>query len=129
MTSTGLRAWSPGQSPLQKTPGTLLHCRNARHVYYIGPTLNQHWLNDFSRWRSKSCPANTEHSHRAVSMLAHRLRRWPNIETTLGVCWVVLIRAQTGITFPQTAVTVYFCSRPTQLLLFAFAWQHIGGDN
>ena len=23
-------------------------------VYYIGPTLNQHWLNDFSRWRSRS---------------------------------------------------------------------------
>ena len=60
-------------------------------------------------------------------MLAHRLRCWPNIETALGVCWVVLIRAQTGITFRQTAVTVYFHS--TQLLLFAFARQRIGGDN
>ena len=31
-------------------------------------------------------PANTRHSHNAVSMLAHRLRRWPNIETALGEC-------------------------------------------
>ena len=29
-------------------------------------------------------PANTGHSPKAVSMLAHRLRRWPNIETALG---------------------------------------------
>ena len=29
-------------------------------------------------------PANTRHSPNAVSMLAHRLRRWPNIETALG---------------------------------------------
>ena len=32
--------------------------------------------------------ANTKHSPNAVSMLAHRLRRWPNIETTLGECLV-----------------------------------------
>ena len=38
---------------------------------------------------------------------------------------MVLIRAQ--ITIRRTAVTVYFHS--TQLLPFAFAWQHIGGDN
>ena len=31
-------------------------------------------------------PTNTEHSPNAVSMLAHRLRRWPNIETALGEC-------------------------------------------
>ena len=36
---------------------------------------------------------------------------------------MVLIRAQTAITFRQTA---YFCS--TQLLLFVFARQRIGGD-
>ena len=29
---------------------------------------------------------NTGHSPKAVSMLAHRLRRWPNIETALGEC-------------------------------------------
>ena len=39
---------------------------------------------------------------------------------------MVLIRAQTAITFRQTAVTAYF--RSTQLLLFAFAWQRIGGE-
>ena len=31
-------------------------------------------------------PANTGHSPKAVSMLAHRLWRWPNIETALGEC-------------------------------------------
>ena len=36
---------------------------------------------------------------------------------------MVLIRAQTAITFRQTAVTVYF--RSTQLLLFAFARQRL----
>ena len=32
----------------------------------------------------ESIPANTSTWPNAVSMLAHRLRRWPNIETTLG---------------------------------------------
>ena len=36
---------------------------------------------------------------------------------------MVLIRAQTAITFRQTAVTAY--SSSTQLLLFAFAWQQL----
>ena len=31
-------------------------------------------------------PANTGKSPNAVSMLAHRRRRWPNIETALGEC-------------------------------------------
>ena len=31
-------------------------------------------------------PATTGHLPNAVSMLAHRLRRWPNIETALGEC-------------------------------------------
>ena len=31
-----------------------------------------------------SSPANTGYSHNAVSMLAHRLRCWPNFETALG---------------------------------------------
>ena len=37
---------------------------------------------------TKRCgyPANAEHSPNAVSMLAHRLRRWPNIETALCEC-------------------------------------------
>ena len=33
-------------------------------------------------------PANTGHLPNAVSMLAHRLRRWTNIETALGECLV-----------------------------------------
>ena len=31
-------------------------------------------------------PANTGHSSNAVSILVHRLRRWPNIETALDEC-------------------------------------------
>ena len=31
-------------------------------------------------------PSNTGNSPNAISMLAHRLRRWPNIETALGKC-------------------------------------------
>ena len=90
MTSTGLSASSPGHLPLTKTPGT----PQCIFTYYTDPTLNQHWLNDSSRWRSSS--------------------------------YMVLIRAQTAITFWQTAVTA--CFRSTQLLLFAFARQRIGGE-
>ena len=35
---------------------------------------------------ARTCPANTTHSPNAVSLLVHRLRRWPNIETALGEC-------------------------------------------
>ena len=34
----------------------------------------------------QSLPANTGHSPSSVSMLAHRLRRWPNIGTALDEC-------------------------------------------
>ena len=33
-------------------------------------------------------PSNTRHSPNAVSMLVHRLRRWPTIETALSECLV-----------------------------------------
>ena len=36
----------------------------------------------------KHIPANTGHSPNAVPMLAHRLRRWSSIETSLGECAV-----------------------------------------
>ena len=36
--------------------------------------------------RATSVSANTGHSPNAVSMLAHRFRSWPNIETALGEC-------------------------------------------
>ena len=38
----------------------------------------------FAFVRSTAILANTGHSPNAVSMLAHRLRRWSNIETALG---------------------------------------------
>ena len=34
----------------------------------------------------RNFPANTGNSPDDVSMLAHRLRRWPNIEEALGEC-------------------------------------------
>ena len=44
----------------------------------------------FTAWSSSQAryvsPAKTGHSPEAVSMLAHRLRRWPNFETALGEC-------------------------------------------
>ena len=40
--------------------------------------------------RQDDFSANTGHSPNAVSMLAHHLRRWPNIETALGECPVLL---------------------------------------
>ena len=49
----------------------------ARHDSVVGT-----WpLHDTS---SLSCPANTGYSHNAVSLLAHRLRLWPIMETALG---------------------------------------------
>ena len=39
----------------------------------------------------KTFPANTWHLPNAVSMLAHRLRRWPNIETAMGECRVFAV--------------------------------------
>ena len=39
-----------------------------------GPTVDKHRAN---------FPADTKRSANVVSMLGHRLRRWPNIETTL----------------------------------------------
>ena len=38
------------------------------------------------QYSARPIPANTRHSPTAVSMLAHRLRRWPNIETALCEC-------------------------------------------
>ena len=34
-------------------------------------------------YEEQGYPANTSRSHNVGSMLAHRLRRWPNIEPTL----------------------------------------------
>ena len=57
-------------SPLQ------VQCRPI--VYDAGQTPILHWV-------SYILVANTWHSPNAVSMLTHSLRRWPVIETALGV--------------------------------------------
>ena len=49
----------------------------------IHPMLFQCWPTVFY---AGPIPTNTGHSLNVVSMLAHRLRRWPNIETALGEC-------------------------------------------
>ena len=41
-------------------------------------------------WSGRTIPVNRRHSPNAVSMLAHRLRRWLSIETALGVCLCLL---------------------------------------
>ena len=46
-----------------------------------GTTLIHHWVCCILR-------ANTWHSPKAVSMLTHSLRRWPDIETAVGDCIV-----------------------------------------
>ena len=96
-------------------PDTLSQCRFnvGPPVFDVGPTLNPHWFNVLS-FLSCVCRVGlylialphihmtqpppppppvpiafiTRHSSNAVSMLGHRLRRWPNIETALGVCIV-----------------------------------------
>ena len=40
--------------------------------------------------------ANKRHSPNAVSMLAHRLRRWTNIQTALGECLVFAVMFRTN---------------------------------
>ena len=54
-----------------RIPCLLPAVRRGTHVCYVQATV----------W-----PSNTGHSPNAVSMLAHRLRRWPNIETALDEC-------------------------------------------
>ena len=59
----------------------LVQCRQIG--YDSGPTLFQHWVCCVP---SSSTPANTCHLPNAVSMLAQRLWRWPDIKTVLGDC-------------------------------------------
>ena len=81
-------------------PANVRCCNN---VGPAGPTLIQRWI-IACVWNMQTLlhtaltltcitwyggtPANTRHSHNAVSMLGHRLRRWTNIETALIVCLV-----------------------------------------
>ena len=56
------------------------------------PTVDTIRLNYYTQYfilyrhRRQNIPANTGYSPNAVSMLGHRLRRWPNIEIALGEC-------------------------------------------
>ena len=68
-----------------------------RHVYYCKKPkgsiclLESKQILSFAftqQHRNRRSPANTGNSPNAVSILAHRLRRWPNIETALGECSV-----------------------------------------
>ena len=47
-------------------------------------------------------PANTRHSTNIVPMLVHRLRRWPNIDTTLDV-YNTTVQSQTAVTAYSTS--------------------------
>ena len=66
-------------------------------VFDAGPTLKQHWMN------APCLQTQTGHSPKAVSMVAHRLRRWSNIETALGECPVF---ANTNGAFTQSCFNV-----------------------
>ena len=65
----------PAAQPISDSMGQI--------VYDAGPTLLQHWD---CRILSRSTPVNTCHSPNTGSMLAQRIRRWPDIETALGDC-------------------------------------------
>ena len=60
----------------------MLYQRLRRCWYSIKPTLGDH-LHGFDRAAPLSFPANTRRQTNVDLMLAHRLRRWPNIKTTL----------------------------------------------
>ena len=49
-------------------------------------TMTQCWLNN--KWTLDHCPENTTHLDNIWPMLAHRLRRWPNIGQALSRCVV-----------------------------------------
>ena len=59
-----------------------------------GPALNLHWVNvscllGLDKYNiRKSNPIVTRHWAGVVLMLCHRLRRWPNVETSLAQCLV-----------------------------------------
>ena len=76
----------------------LVQCRSI--VYDAVPTL-------FNDWVCCILCANTWQSPNAVSILTHRLRRWPDIETALGDrttfsdCFIVM-RVTLSIPAPET---------------------------
>ena len=59
--------------------------------------------------------ANTGHSPNAVSMLAHRFRRWPNIETALGDCCVTAKTNTTRVPTNSLYFVALYFSMPQSL--------------
>ena len=70
-----------------------------------------------------SYPANTGYSHNAVSMLAHRPRRWPNIETALGE-WPVFAGILPINLSVQKGRHLQFLFTKTVNLLVYYRWQN-----
>ena len=101
-------AYTPNSGPmlgLRRSP-FLVQCPSI--VYDAGPALIQHWVCCILC----SCTsANTWHSPNAVSLLTHSLRRWPNIETALGIVPCLLGR----ISMRVTLVTLLARTATTQI--------------
>ena len=69
-------------------------------VCNAGPALGQYWANSCGTWRSTAhtfvgvghlnYPENTRNYYNVVLLLAHPLRRWPNIKLTLTQLFVLV---------------------------------------
>ena len=90
----------------------------------LQPATAQQWPNVLS-WTY--VPANAKHLPNVVIMLDHRLRHWPNINTTLvsgPLFAAVLLCKLYTVVQRQKAVSAHFTSK--QILPFAFARQYYG---
>ena len=78
-----------------------------------------------SRWyyldgmTPSTIPENTTQLPNVCTMLAHRLRRWPNIGQTLGSCVVFAVYTLLS----QKAVAAYFSNAGKQLGPLPFSWR------
>ena len=80
-------------------------------------------------------PANRKHSHKVGSMLAHRLRRWSNIEPTLGECLVFagmpcLYGAHVNTRKADSHVGLYMCHLITRYIeaMLVWCWPSVAED-
>ena len=98
------------QAPVDTTEPSVLAARNIITSLGLiktrdgGPTLEQccpiSAVLCIREARPTACSTgqeNTAHAQNAVSKLGHRLRRWPNIETSLGECNVFAGRQLRGL--------------------------------
>ena len=78
----------------QPTSSTLVqHCRNVKKMFSV------YWVYIY--------PANTRHSPNVCTMLAQRLRRWPNFVPALRECLVLL----GSTSFKTKMVGIHWISR------------------